>query len=251
MFEPPRVCRTTLCDDGSVHPCSRGERRGRLCRRGCCLGSSPLARGTLQLALDLPEEARFIPARAGNAGCGRAPQRGSAVHPRSRGERNSGSLCSVSIAGSSPLARVTLSGMWYRWRCRRFIPARAGNAAAVNKIELPAAVHPRSRGERWPVDRWGVDTGGSSPLARGTRCHLCKTIKAPRFIPARAGNARFCPERRRSASVHPRSRGERLMFDGGEAVQDGSSPLARGTPPTARRSTSGRRFIPARAGNAG
>ena len=54
---------------------------------------------------------------------------------------------------------------------------------------------------------------------------------------------------RRSASVHPRSRGEHPPTLASRLTSDGSSPLARGTPSKRIDGRTWRRFIPARAGN--
>ena len=69
-----------------VHPRSRGEHC--TTRRGLSrsTGSSPLARGTLDVPT-LPEGwSRFIPARAGNTFSQPRSSRPLSVHPRSRGE---------------------------------------------------------------------------------------------------------------------------------------------------------------------
>ena len=93
----------------AVHPRSRGERlhtsgspspkrgssplaRGTGHQRQAVafsVGSSPLARGTARGLSDPDCAARFIPARAGNGPRPRPTASRSAVHPRSRGERNS------------------------------------------------------------------------------------------------------------------------------------------------------------------
>ena len=69
------------------------------------------------------------------------------------------------------------------------------------------------------------------------------------LIPARAGNTlhRGCPNSRTWA--HPRSRGEHGFRDDGKPHVEGSSPLARGTPPERTFNFSLTGLIPARAGN--
>ena len=71
-----------------------------------------------------------------------------------------------------------------------------------------------------------------------------------RFIPACAGNAAIYRVGPALQAVHPRWRGERDVLAVGEAVDDGSSPLARGTLVEAGLCKSDCRFIPAGAGNA-
>ena len=110
-------------------------------------------------------------------------------------------------------------------------------------------VHPRSRGEHLtrPLITWLLL--GSSPLARGTHVSAGRGADQGRFIPARAGNTRagcgcWC-----RGPVHPRSRGEHRRIRPETAMDDGSSPLARGTRARPRAPGRARRFIPARAGN--
>ena len=91
------------------------------------------------------------------------------------------------------------------------------------------AVHPRWRGEQPLYGSNGEKTSGSSPLARGTADDEQRRLMWGRFIPAGAGNR---PSRRRvsrSASVHPRWRGEQIVLLNRQIDERGSSPLARGT----------------------
>ena len=112
---------------GPVHPRSRGEHRAMPGLAYRLDGSSPLARGTPVHALPAHGWDRFIPARAGNTRrCARARPRGS-VHPRSRGEHDSGTPDHRAPRGSSPLARGTHAITTADILSVRFIPARAGN----------------------------------------------------------------------------------------------------------------------------
>ena len=213
-------------------------------------GSSPRGRGT-RLGFSPPiDEARFIPARAGNAHASGRQRGARTVHPRAGGERPAGLQPEGAQPGSSPRGRGTHSGGRYRRRFRRFIPARAGNAHRTPYEPLPTAVHPRAGGER------GADSGenardyGSSPRGRGTRGGPVDSELDIRFIPARAGNARERRNRKTATAVHPRAGGERVhsVANGNESA--GSSPRGRGTRRRQRRVAATRRFIPARAGNA-
>ena len=111
----------------------------------------------------------------------------------------------------------------------RFIPARAGNTLLAHS------------------SAWG--SGGSSPLARGTLRYRAELQQRPRFIPARAGNTAARRAELTRPPVHPRSRGEHRTLDPCSGREDGSSPLARGTPDFQQATIAFRRFIPARAGN--
>ena len=131
----------------------------------------------------------------------------------------------------------------------RFIPAGAGNRQMPRQPAHRWAVHPRWRGEQPLYGSNGEKTSGSSPLARGTADDEQRRLMWGRFIPAGAGNR---PSRRRvsrSASVHPRWRGEQIVLLNRQIDERGSSPLARGTVMTTPAHRHRRRFIPAGAGN--
>ena len=214
---------------GPVHPRSRGEHLCTVCVSAETDGSSPLARGTLSgQSLDIAGE-RFIPARAGNTRGSSGSCAMPTVHPRSRGEHRPRKRHPRPFIGSSPLARGTHWSLGGSSIYPRFIPARAGNTGDSRCFATTPAVHPRSRGEHLGDIRRAVDEA--------------------RFIPARAGNTPGAVRRFQWLPVHPRSRGEHELRIGNTPLYDGSSPLARGTPPRRRRRTGPGRFIPARAGN--
>ena len=149
----------------------------------------------------------------------------------------------------SPLARGTLSPFIYRRKAHRFIPACAGNSTASTRTVLMSAVHPRLRGELFSE---GLPAGvlcGSSPLARGTREHHLASFLTTRFIPACAGNSARFRRITQPISVHPRLRGELMIYVRPALIRFGSSPLARGTPSRTLRRKPSIRFIPACAGN--
>ena len=117
----------TLAQPGTAHPRSRGEHHTETVNGENIVGSSPLARGTLDKTRRHIVHARLIPARAGNT----LPLNQDMVyvmaHPRSRGEH----FCKLEppplLLGSSPLARGTRGWFWGFVGCFRLIPARAGN----------------------------------------------------------------------------------------------------------------------------
>ena len=223
----PRVERVV----GPVHPRSRGEHgRGRRSAGGSG-GSSPLARGTRHGEPRRDRVRRFIPARAGNTSRAPPPMLRSSVHPRSRGEHPPRPCAAASTAGSSPLARGTPRPDGVAEGGLRFIPARAGNTSAPQRIVVSHSVHPRSRGEHTSWSLSDQTHSGSSPLARGTPGAMQGHPVRQRFIPARAGNT---PPRWRCggrSAVHPRSRGEHSLVLPTMPPKYGSSPLARGTLP--------------------
>ena len=173
---------------GAAHPRSRGEhalREGELARE---CGSSPLARGTFNARKIRRTRNRLIPARAGNILALSPVNSGAKAHPRSRGEHDGGGSPLQPGAGSSPLARGTLSFAKISRISTRLIPARAGNIKPPSLTTPAPPAHPRSRGEHEDFGISVQDSGGSSPLARGTWVGSGEVCREFRLIPARAGN---------------------------------------------------------------
>ena len=114
-----------------AHPRSRGEHLASSSASTSAPGSSPLARGT-HPSYELEFTIRgLIPARAGNTARYILAPLPIRAHPRSRGEHNRGTGSWWSIAGSSPLARGTLSTRVAPGVSLGLIPARAGNTGRV------------------------------------------------------------------------------------------------------------------------
>ena len=151
--------------------------------------------------------------------------------------------------GSSPLARGTPDIQHGAHDVSRFIPAGAGNTTLPPVFHIRFPVHPRWRGEHHLSSSRCASATGSSPLARGT--HPVAGVKCTpcRFIPAGAGNTRSSAPGRAGRSVHPRWRGEHQYSPNNARNQNGSSPLARGTPGQWPVQAAAWRFIPAGAGN--
>ena len=152
----------------AVYPRWRGEHNGTDSTNQNFRGLSPLARGTLIGGSSEENDARFIPAGAGNTfGLTHWPAR-DAVYPRWRGEHTTLNSRSPWSGGLSPLARGTPSGLISLLRGIRFIPAGAGNTCVSKRSAGHRAVYPRWRGEHWSSNRiWNIQFG-LSPLARGT-----------------------------------------------------------------------------------
>ena len=213
-------------------------------------GSSPRERGTQVPDLAFRPGQRFIPARAGNATSRRAPSCNTTVHPRASGERPENATAASKLDGSSPRERGTLGFSEALGSGGRFIPARAGNAQRSSFSHDDGAVHPRASGERGVPSSSIHLADGSSPRERGTPSVRYADDASGRFIPARAGNALSRHASHSSVPVHPRASGERMGNWSSGASYFGSSPRERGTLGAAQASTTGSRFIPARAGNA-
>ncbi len=110
-------------------------------------------------------------------------------------------------------------------------------------------VHPRWRGEHALLLLYISSLLGSSPLARGTLLGRTGLIRWSRFIPAGAGNTSIACATTTAWTVHPRWRGEHQDERLQSLLNDGSSPLARGTPQQRPVMRCDLRFIPAGAGN--
>ena len=111
----------------AVYPRWRGEHWQNKHRGTRGAGLSPLARGTLDQAVLFFQRRRFIPAGAGNTQKQNTETAVPAVYPRWRGEHDEITLTTEQKRGLSPLARGTRAAVVPGGRCRRFIPAGAGN----------------------------------------------------------------------------------------------------------------------------
>ena len=242
-------------------PQARGTRSGKAWRGAARQGgSSPQARGTQIYELLGPEQARFIPAGAGNTRARSARPPPSPVHPRRRGEHQMRPERGERVNGSSPQARGTLSepgiiGHDDRFipagavPLDRFIPAGAGNTCRSAGRPARIPVHPRRRGEHNREHGLTTISDGSSPQARGTLTIVPIKVPRDRFIPAGAGNTPEDPGCSRATPVHPRRRGEHSSITHSPQSWCGSSPQARGTHHVPGDEDQDFRFIPAGAGN--
>ncbi len=153
---------------GQVYPRWRGEHMAIDIFRPAFCGLSPLARGTRSVSTFSPAARRFIPAGAGNTRRGRSRCNRRSVYPRWRGEHYLHSTWRARRCGLSPLARGTLRHHLLSTKCRRFIPASAGNTPVPAPTNRGEAVYPRWRGEHLTRYRCQQTATGLSPLARGT-----------------------------------------------------------------------------------
>ena len=240
-----------LIGSPSDHPRSRGVYRDPSAPTATGAGSSPLARGLLQLELVEVVGHGIIPARAGFTP--RPPDRrpGRGDHPRSRGVYNSRSFPYRTVVGSSPLARGLHVRSDEPGAIVGIIPARAGFTCRAPGPRWSPQDHPRSRGVY--VDDAGDHrrTLGSSPLARGLRRPSTARCNRFRIIPARAGFTVGDAHADRAGRDHPRSRGVYFDFVAYMRSGRGSSPLARGLHWTVTTPDGYIGIIPARAGFTG
>ena len=131
-----------------VHPRGRGKRVSYPNTVFPGSGSSPRARETLVMRMEVVDKKRFIPAGAGNVTKYFQHCRNVAVHPRGRGKRGGNRYIVTVIFGSSPRARETFWMLVQNHTEQRFIPAGAGNVLRIHTNAALAEVHPRGRGKR-------------------------------------------------------------------------------------------------------
>ncbi len=213
----------------AVHPRVGGEHFLLGFADGFGGGSSPRGRGTQDDPQEHQHQQRFIPAWAGNTANHVLIRTAFSVHPRVGGEHRENGARAVGNYGSSPRGRGTPLDRGKRRRCRRFIPAWAGNTAARPITRAARSVHPRVGGEHSSRPTKKSRKSGSSPRGRGTLSTNEKNAIGVRFIPAWAGNTHW-----QATSLKPTG---------------GSSPRGRGTRVFHDRWPDQHRFIPAWAGN--
>ena len=109
-------------------------------------GSSPLARGLLEIDDAGQEGDRIIPARAGFTWIPVHSRSAPKDHPRSRGVYITGLTTEIPQVGSSPLARGLRHIRQTQGQAERIIPARAGFTAITEAFRGFLEDHPRSRG---------------------------------------------------------------------------------------------------------
>ena len=122
------------------------------------------------------------------------------------------SLFAMIFPGSSPLTRGTHDTLLDLANYCRFIPAYAGNSRYVTRSRELLPVHPRLRGELLRNMRPTIEAVGSSPLTRGTLTTTWSLLIPVRFIPAYAGNSLPVNPTSTEGPVHPRLRGELMVY---------------------------------------
>ena len=171
-----------------VHPRACGEHGSVVTFDDSNDGSSPRLRGTSEIETASIQEARFIPALAGNM-CSRLLQTTrTPVHPRACGEHGAFDRLTMLIQGSSPRLRGTSATITSGHPGFRFIPALAGNIYSTGFRRLAKTVHPRACGEHNQTGHVQEYDPGSSPRLRGTWLTRRISPASIRFIPALAGN---------------------------------------------------------------
>ena len=211
-------------------------------------GPSPLARGKRRVKRRGEPEQGTIPARAGETPLPSPAAWQLWDHPRSRGGNAWLPRPDLRGWGPSPLARGKRTHASAGGDVWGTIPARAGETAPNDYIELGTRDHPRSRGGNTSEGETLALPQGPSPLARGKRRREHAGRRQHGTIPARAGETRENRHQGFARRDHPRSRGGNCELLRKPCRQTGPSPLARGKPARACCWVTVPGTIPARAG---
>ncbi len=211
-------------------------------------GTSPRARGRPAGPARGPGGGGNIPACAGptrHQVCVHVP---GGEHPRVRGADSHPGIGPPAHPGTSPRARGRPEVLVDAGRQARNIPACAGPTSLAREGSRRAREHPRVRGAD---DFQGLHlalSNGTSPRARGRPRVRCRRRWGPGNIPACAGptSASSCRVTRRRE--HPRVRGADSLPVPATPRPHGTSPRARGRPPSWSGGRRPRRNIPACAG---
>ena len=188
---PARAGTTSRAPHGHAaswaHPRSRGDHPTSRSNSTSRPGSSPLARGPHAHFCQPIIKTGLIPARAGTTRVLSPRRLRVRAHPRSRGDHTSLCSASLSVLGSSPLARGPLHKLHAGDSLAGLIPARAGTTHWLVLRSRGRRAHPRSRGDHRRCSTPPAIWLGSSPLARGPHIRAGLLLRKHGLIPARAG----------------------------------------------------------------
>ena len=211
-------------------------------------GSSPLTRGKRRRPGQVRRPGGLIPAHAGKTEAAPTWSCSARAHPRSRGENSTRTATRLLLSGSSPLTRGKRTRPAAAHTRTGLIPAHAGKTLEQFVGHFAHEAHPRSRGENVRPKPASAYLVGSSPLTRGKRVTGCNKLVTRGLIPAHAGKTAGPTKPPKTASAHPRSRGENRPWTARWARSWGSSPLTRGKQACNKSCNKTRGLIPAHAG---
>ncbi len=133
-------------------------------------------------------------------------------------------------------------------RCRRIIPAHAGQTTCTWATTPSHADHPRACGANMDAGHSVALKSGSSPRMRGKPRPARRSHRWRRIIPAHAGQTVSSGTASSGNTDHPRACGANDLEAKATEDQVGSSPRMRGKPRSIPPPRRRRRIIPAHAG---
>ena len=255
-------------DSRTVYPRVCGGTRACRARITRSTGLSPRVRGNRAWTIDEAWQQGSIPACAGEPISGSSAECGQGVYPRVCGGTDTCDNGGGGLAGLSPRVRGNRDAGGWRRTGERSIPACAGEPGAGNRPRRRTKVYPRVCGGTTPSLLSEIETDGLSPRVRGNRLFAAMGIPPTRSIPACAGEPapppaaapplwvypRVCggtdwtaPAPPPSTGLSPRVRGNHPPHTAPRATP-GLSPRVRGNRLTSSNPATGRRSIPACAG---
>ena len=191
-------------------------------------GSSPHARGALDVLRERQLVVGIIPACAGSTPRRPRCNRRRRDHPRMRGEHAAFYDDLIAYPGSSPHARGALPPAAVAFWPSGIIPACAGSTLRRGDTGRLKGDHPRMRGEHRVPCEPPQEGRGSSPHARGALPQAQRMHKGIGIIPACAGSTCRGLFQYEVLWDHPRMRGEHPTLPLIFFARIGSSPHARG-----------------------
>ncbi len=132
--------------------------------------------------------------------------------------------------------------------CGRIIPAHAGQTTIFSFNSARWSDHPRACGANGVWGVFNIRGHGSSPRMRGKPAVIYPRLGARRIIPAHAGQTEKSHQKQWFAPDHPRACGANSASNEAAMTRFGSSPRMRGKRMVAGIWQTGRRIIPAHAG---
>ena len=170
------------------HPRVRGEHASWARSVPKTLGSSPRARGALEIPFHVSPFDGIIPACAGSTTAYPMKVDRPGDHPRVRGEHQTDTQAILEGQGSSPRARGARRRGCSRPGGGGIIPACAGSTTARPAHSPAGGDHPRVRGEHNVAGCPRTSHPGSSPRARGALLGRAEAAHEHGIIPACAGS---------------------------------------------------------------
>src|SRR5579884_1826189 len=214
-------------------------------------GLSPQARGNPKKEEESMATQGPIPAGAGQPELISGAPALEQAYPRRRGATAGVPVSSPTSAGLSPQARGNLHDFDDGKYPERPIPAGAGQPPSDPGIYPNRTAYPRRRGATRRLRSQRLHYIGLSPQARGNRRETDIPRRYAGPIPAGAGQPQASQRIPSSRRAYPRRRGATQFRELTDAQVEGLSPQARGNPVSRTNRRSGRRPIPAGAGQPG